>query len=113
MIKVGDGRSLKVEGAGNIKLKVKSTTNNTINFTIEEALFDPTLSTNLISIGKLAKKGYKILFEKDVCNIKLNEIIVIEGVQSDINDNLYELKRIDVQALVATETSNWKIWHQR
>ena len=50
LIKVGDGRSLKVDGAGNIKLKVNSTKNKTINLTIEHALYVTTLSTNLISI---------------------------------------------------------------
>jgi hypothetical protein len=66
---------------------------------IEEALYVPTLSTNSLSIGKLAKKGYKILFEDEVCKIKLDETTIIEGVQSKINDYLYELKQIQNQAL--------------
>ena len=55
------------------------TKNKLINLTIEEALYVPTLRTNLISIGKLAKKGYQILFEKEVCRIKLNENTIIES----------------------------------
>jgi hypothetical protein len=66
---------------------------------IEEALYVPTLSTNSLSIGKLAKKGYKILFEDEVCKIKLDETTIIEGVHSKINDYLYELKQIQNQAL--------------
>jgi hypothetical protein len=61
----------------------------------------------------LAKKGYKILFENDVCKIRINDKTMIEGVQSKVNDNLYELKQIENQVLSATETDKWKLWHHR
>jgi hypothetical protein len=81
-IKVSDGRSLDVIGTGSINLKVDSTKNQKINLKIEEALYVLTLSTNLLSFGKLAKKDYKILFEDEVCKIKLDDTTIIEGVQS-------------------------------
>jgi hypothetical protein len=121
-IKVGDGRSLNVDGVGSIKLKVFSSHKKMISLTIEDALYVPTLSTNLISIGKLAKKGYKILFEDEVCKIKLNDKVIVEGVQSKVNNNLYELKQVNDQnflkpvndkALSAIEKDKWKLWHHR
>jgi hypothetical protein len=80
---------------------------------IEEALYVPTLSTNLLSIGKLAKKGYKILFDDEVCKIKLDDTTIIEGVQSKKNGNLFELKQIENQALALSVTNKWKLWHNR
>ncbi len=64
-IKVDDGLSLDVIGTGSINFKVNFSKNQKINLKIEEALYVPTLSTNLLSIGKLAKKG----FGKDLANI--------------------------------------------
>ena len=53
----------------------------------------------------MAKKGYKILFDDEVCKIKLDDTTIIEEVQSKINDNLYELKQIENQALSLTVTN--------
>jgi hypothetical protein len=38
-------------------------------------------------------------------------LTIIEGVQSKINDNLYELQQIENQALSLTVTNKWKLWH--
>ncbi len=51
----------------------------------------------------------KILFEDEVCKIKLDDTTIIEGVQSKINDNLYELKQIENQELALTVTNKWKL----
>jgi hypothetical protein len=51
----------------------------------------------------------KILFEDEVCKIKLDDTTIIEGVQSKINDNLYELKQLENQALALTVTNKWKL----
>ena len=49
------------------------------NLTIEEVLYVPKLSQNLISIGKLANKGYQIAFCNQKCSIKLSNKLVLQG----------------------------------
>ncbi len=46
-------------------------------------------------IGKLNKKGFKIVFEDDQCTIHLNQNTIIQCKQSDENDNLFELPMND------------------
>jgi hypothetical protein len=58
---------------------------------VHDVLYVPDLSTNLIAIGKLNKKGFKIVFEDDKCRIYLSQETIIECKQSAENDNLFEL----------------------
>jgi flagellar basal body rod protein FlgG len=73
------------------------------------------LSTNLISIGVLSEKGFKINFEQDMCKItKENEVIAI-GVKVSQKSKLFQLPieiLDDSQALV-TYSNDWQLWHQR
>ncbi|CAF0874876.1 unnamed protein product [Brachionus calyciflorus] len=57
-VKVGDGRDLEVMGIGNIKAKINSK-DGSKSITIENVLYVPELSVNLISIGKLSSKGFR------------------------------------------------------
>jgi hypothetical protein len=115
IIKVGDARELKVMGIGSVQLKIQSEC-GFVNIIISDVLFVPELSVNLISIGKLAKKGYKILFEKEVCNILLENKIIAKGKCWHDNENLYELKVVKEsnRMYAANEINNkWKLWHLR
>ncbi|CAF1077662.1 unnamed protein product, partial [Brachionus calyciflorus] len=114
-VKVGDGRDLEVIGIGNIEAKITSR-NELKSLTLTNVLFVPELSVNLISIGKLSNKGYKILFEKDKCNIMLNNQAIIEAKCWSQNKNLYELKLIfqeTERALTNIKPSDFKLWHYR
>ena len=88
---VGDGRSLPVKGKGSIEMNAMCENGKIIKLTVYDALYVPELRTNLISIGKLNKKGYKIIFEDDKYMIQLNEKFMIECKQSNQNENLFEL----------------------
>ncbi len=59
VIKVGDGRELRVEGKGCVEIPIDND-QKVRNIRIEEVLFVPDIKLNLISIGKLAKKGFVI-----------------------------------------------------
>ncbi|CAF1012232.1 unnamed protein product [Brachionus calyciflorus] len=79
---------LEAKGIGDIVAKIKSK-NEIKSITIENALYVPDL--NLISIGKLSSKGYKIVFEKEKCLI-LKKASIIESNSWKQNNNLYQLK---------------------
>jgi hypothetical protein len=86
-IEVGDGRQLEVKGIGTVQLKIK--VNNEIHHVkIEKTLYVPELSTNLISIGILSKKGLKVTFEKGKCVISKGKKTVAEGKMLNENNNL-------------------------
>ena len=107
-IKVGDGRQLKVKGIGTVECEI-ITKNKKQKLSISETLYVPDLSTNLISIGVLSKKGFEINFNEDSCKIKLNNEIIAEGTKWIHNINLYQLK-IEIsnerQAMII-QTNDW------
>ena len=90
-----------------------------VDLVVHDVLNVPDLSTNLISIGKLNKKGIKILFEYDKWRIHLNQEKIIECKKSAENDNLFELTMNENEddekhALnTKSKTNNWKLWHYR
>ena len=118
-VKVGDGRSLPVKGIGNIKMSIICLKETIVDLVVHDVLYVPDLSTNLISIGKLNKKGFKIVFEDDKCRIHLSQETIIECKQSAENDNLFELpineKEDDEKHALNTmsKTNNWRLWHYR
>ena len=118
-VKVGNSRSLPVNGIGNIKMGIICLKGTIVDLVVHDVLYVPDLSTNLISIGKLNKKGFKIVFEDDKCRIHLSQETIIECKQSAENDNLFELpmneKEDDEKHALNTisKTNNWKLWHYR
>jgi hypothetical protein len=99
-IMVGDGRSLKIKGIGEVIIKVESN-DKIIELSFKNTLYVPDMNANLISIGQLAEKGCKITFENKKCLIRINEKHTIEGVRCEHNNKLYKLKIISKENYVA------------
>lgn len=117
VIKVGDGREVKVKGIGTVKLKIW-TKNQVLNFNISDTLFVPDLSVNLISIVKLSKKGYEVIFKKDKFQIVFEDLLVAEAYSWHENNNLYKLKldlnsngSINLVNITKKVDDKWKLWH--
>ncbi|CAN0881937.1 Retrovirus-related Pol polyprotein from transposon TNT 1-94 [Linum grandiflorum] len=64
-VKIGDGKRLELEGKGTILVKGKEG-NKTL---IQEVLYVPELAQNLLSVGQLMMKNYKLLFDNGECEI--------------------------------------------
>lgn len=84
---------------------------------LSDALFVPDLRTNLLSVGKITDKGYRVIFEKDSAEIlddKGNTLLVAKR-----EDGLYYIKtkREDECAANAMSQSAIKnsvsLWHRR
>ena len=113
-IKVGDGRQLQVKGIGTVECEI-ITRGEKRKLVISETLYVPDLSTNLISIGVLSKKGFEIIFSEDSCKIKLNNELIAEGTKWANNGNLYQLNvkvHSESKAMI-TKINDWKLWHYR
>ena len=76
MVRVGDGKNIVVKGKGTIDILTCHGTK-----LITNVLYVPDIDQNLLSVGQLVEKGYKVLFNNDCCLIK------------DANDNdLFKIK---------------------
>ncbi|CAN0837596.1 hypothetical protein LINGRAHAP2_LOCUS1852 [Linum grandiflorum] len=64
-VKNGEGKRLKVEGKGTIIIQGKGG-NKTL---IQEVLYISKLAQNLLSVGQLMLKNYKLLFNNGECVI--------------------------------------------
>ena len=76
MLRVGDGKHIAIKGKGTIAIPTCHGTKLII-----DVLYVPKIDQNLLSVGKMVEKGYKVLFNNDCCLIK------------DANDNdLFRIK---------------------
>ena len=79
---------------------------------IKDVLFVPSISQNLLSVGQLLEKGFKVFFETNQCQIKDAEgkdvFIVMMNGKSFALDPLKE-----EQMAYSTTKSNAEVWHKR
>ena len=64
-VRIGNGEHLEVKGKGTVAI----TSYEGTKF-IPDVLFVPKIDQNLLSVGQLLNKGYKVLFENKQCLIK-------------------------------------------
>jgi len=67
-VSVGNGKYIVVKGKGTIAISTYSGTK-----LISDVLYVPEIDQNLLSVGQLIEKGYKVLFENESCLIKDND----------------------------------------
>jgi len=88
---------------------------------LENALLVPDLRTNLLSVGKIADHGYKVLFDKDGAHVLDSDGNVQLFAQR--NDGLYYVhedkknaRRLDEKKTESPSSPKiplWRIWHHR
>ena len=64
-VRIGNGEYISVRGKGNVAIESLSCLK-----LIPDVLFVPNIDQNLLSIGQLLEKGFKVLFEDKFCMIK-------------------------------------------
>ena len=79
---------------------------------LKEVRYVPTLKKNLIYVGALKTKGYKVTIENDIIKFMYGLMVILQGVW---RHNMYYLKRgITDEANVADAHSDTiKLWHVR
>lgn len=135
-VNTANGEKLYTEGHGSVRVQMK---NNVIK-TISDVHFVPNLTTNLLSVSAMVKKGYKVVFCSKGCKVLDGSTVVAtatlcNGVyQLDTvvsapspSDTVYTVKGLDagcsralaVSVPVATEASqggdvaSQEVWHRR
>lgn len=87
-VNIANGDKLSAIGKGNIKIRLP----NCIK-TITNVYFVPNLTTNLLSVSSVTKKGHKIIFDSKCCQIvdcNTNDIVAT----ARLVNNVYQLKTL-------------------
>uniref|UniRef100_A0A5B7BZJ7 Putative copia LTR rider n=1 Tax=Davidia involucrata TaxID=16924 RepID=A0A5B7BZJ7_DAVIN len=113
VVLIGNNNPCGTKGVGKIRLKMH---NGSIKV-LEEVRYVPDLKKNLISLGVLDSKGYRIIMEGGVLKVVRGAFVAMKGTRKG---NLYALDGCTVtgRAVVShspdnEETDTSKLWHMR
>jgi len=106
-VKIGNGEHIAVKGKGTVAIESMSGTK-----LIKDVLFVPNISQNLLSVGQLIQKGFKVIFESDQCLIKdANDNDVFKVKMKGKSFALDPMKEEQI-ALPAANVQT-EVWHKR
>ncbi|GMP53679.1 hypothetical protein CsSME_00019075 [Camellia sinensis var. sinensis] len=115
VVLMGNDQACQTKGIGTIKLKSHD---GTIRI-LEDVRYVPDLTKNLISVGVLDSKGYRVTMEGGVLKVVRGALVAMKGTRQG---NLYFLDGSTVTGRVAVSTSSSseddasdtsKLWHMR
>ncbi|CAO2828064.1 unnamed protein product [Amaranthus hypochondriacus] len=76
-----DGRKLKVEGVGNVKMRL----HNGYVKTFHNVRYAPVAQVNLTSLGKLTRNGCRYVGSGKWCEVYYRDRLVLQGRRADKN----------------------------
>ena len=106
-VKFGDKSKGKIVAIGTIKVS--------LSLSINDVLLVKGLKYNLLSISQFSDKGYKVIFDSDICSIEKKDTnqVVLTGKR---NQNVYTCNLNNtvpsIKCFVASEQST-TLWHRR
>ncbi|KAG6511961.1 hypothetical protein ZIOFF_030048 [Zingiber officinale] len=106
-VRIGNGDYISVKGKGTVAITSCSGTK-----LISEVLFVPEIHQNLLSVGQLIEKGFKVVFENNFCLIK-------DAANQDIfkikmKGKSFALKPLEEEQTAFSIHENvTEIWHKR
>ena len=106
-VRIGNGAYLEVKGKGTVAIK-----GHTDLKLISNVLYVPEINQNLLSVGQLMEKGYKVLFEDSRCLITDTQGREVFKVQMEGKSFVLNLMEQE-QAAVHKEDNNTMLWHRR
>lgn len=106
-ITVANNQKISVHGIGTCVINVNNT-----DVTINDVLYVPDLSANLISVGQTIKHGNSVVFDAKGCKI-VNEMGSVIATAS-LTDNIYQLNCTSDNGIsFAAKTNKMDLWHRR
>ena len=107
-IEIANGESIKCEKKGTLEIP---TIKNGFKLKIENTLYLPNLSKNLISVQHLGKHGIDTQFKDGKCNLMKDDEIILK---SELKNKLYYLNiNLKNESTYLTNEQENSIWHQR
>lgn len=113
-IAVASGHKLKAYGTGDVLVSTRNGPKR-----ISEVVYVPDLKTNLLSVSKMIKNNYIVIFNSEGCQVYDTEDCSIEGevvVTASIHNGLYKLDTEELETEVgnlAKHLDGEDIWHRR
>ncbi|KMQ89570.1 retrovirus-related gag-pol polyprotein [Lasius niger] len=86
---VANGSKECVEGKGTCEVKIVNDCGDTSIATLTDVLYAPQIAGNIMSVSKLCRKGYTVIFEDNLCKIKQGNTVI---AVADVVENLYKLR---------------------
>lgn len=105
---VANNNKVPVKCSGNVQITT-CTDNCNFDVTVEEVMCVPSLTTNLLSVSQLIKKGNRVIFRDCACEI-YNKTGVLVAIAKLVN-GVYKLNT-PVHLSAAAVVSN-EVWHRR
>ncbi|KAH9733925.1 retrovirus-related pol polyprotein from transposon TNT 1-94-like protein [Citrus sinensis] len=105
---MGNDQPCRTMGLGTIRLKMF----DRMVRELKEVRFVPALKKNLISVGALEAKGYKVTIEDGIMKFTHGAMVILQGVR---RHNLYYLKggTTDETNVAETHNDTTELWHIR
>lgn len=91
-VRIGNGEYLEVKGRGTVAIESYAGTK-----LISDVLFVPEIDQNLLSVGQLVKKRFKVMFKEGMCLIldsSGNEMFRIKMQKKSFSLNLFEEEQV-------------------
>ena len=93
-VALGDGHVVKANGRGVVKIEIECQRSQKVkNCVLQDVLYVPSLSYNLVSVSKATKSGKTVTFDEDGCHI-LDESQKLIANAKRVG-NLYYLSYVD------------------
>ncbi|KAH9665312.1 hypothetical protein KPL70_020298 [Citrus sinensis] len=107
-VMMGNNQPCRTMGIGTIRLKMF----DGMVRELKEVRFVPEIKKNLISVGALEAKGYKVTIEDGTMKFTHGAMVILQGVR---RHNLYYLKggTTDEANVVEAHSDTTKLWHVR
>ena len=106
-IDTADGSKARIEGVGGVALSI----NPSVELSLSNVLYAPSLHFNLISVAVLASKGILVSFQGDKCILSKGKV-EIGVIDKDNRTGLYVVPPYYFQQHIAA-TTLYEKWHNR
>ncbi|CAJ2663346.1 unnamed protein product [Trifolium pratense] len=110
-IRLADSNSIAAEGIGNVVIQ----RHNGRKAVIEKVLYVPGMKCNLMSVGQLLEKGFRVVLEDEALKLfDSKNRLILKTAQSKNRTFKSQIKAIEAECLVATtESKDSDLWHKR
>ncbi|KAJ0556958.1 putative RNA-directed DNA polymerase [Helianthus annuus] len=110
-VKMGNGKSIQVEGEGSVKLEVSPG----VTKSLSDVQFAPALGYNLLSVGQMMRAGYRLVFDGDACTVtnKRTGERMCKVMMSANNVFPFNVTQPHATSLAAIIPDDPSLWHQR
>ncbi|KAK2402146.1 putative mitochondrial protein [Trifolium repens] len=114
-IKLANSKSIDAKGIGNVVIQRK----NGRKSVIEKVLYVPGMQCNLMSVGQLLDKGFKVVLEDGTMKLfDSKQNLILKSIQSKNRTFKTQLKAVEHECLAAStgehsQNKDSELWHKR